>query len=63
MFEGSHNSREGRTLGPKLSSLGSNLDSAINCRPVVSHVGIGINVCTVSRKDVNLEDQSASNGC
>ena len=37
------------------SSLGLNLDQAINCHPGVLQAERGINVCTVHRKDIKLK--------
>ena len=44
--------REAQALTYKLSSLGLNPDSAINCHPGVSQAGRFINVCVVSQMDI-----------
>ena len=51
-----------RTLVSNPSSPGLNLQAAINRHPGVPQVGRGINVSTASRKDIELEDPSASTG-
>ena len=57
-----HQSPWGITIASELSSLGSNLDPAMNCHPGISHAGQGITVCAGPPDGRKAEDPSIVTG-